>query len=109
MKNLFKKIKITVSLLMAIIMTVSFGSMSVNAADSVTQRLGPYQLTYGVNRVNYYITDSILNHSMGATLVNLIGNAANSWVDTGYGYNPLYMYRTYDFYSSNMDIYVLIE
>lgn len=100
-----KKTKGTLALLMALVMTLTCGTISASAADAVTQRMGPYQLEHGVSRVNYYITDSVLNHSMGSTLVTLINNAANSWVYTGYGYNPLYMYRTYDFYSSNIDIY----
>ena len=35
-----------------------------------------------------------------------INNAANNWVNTGFGYNPIYMYRTYNSNVSNMDIYV---
>lgn len=100
-----KKMKKSFALLMALIMMLSCSTISVNAASDVTPRLGSGQLEYGVSRVNYYITDSILNHSMGSTLVTLIDNAANSWVYTGYGYNPLYMYRTYDLYSSNLDIF----
>lgn len=38
--------------------------------------------------------------------MSLITDAVNSWVDTGYGWNPLYAYRSYDYYNSNMDIYV---
>lgn len=105
MSSIKKKCISFIALLMAFVMTVTFSSTTANAADAVTQRMGPYQLSTGISRVNYYITDSVLNHHIGSTLVTLIDRAANSWVDTGYGYNPLYMYRTYNLYSSHIDIY----
>lgn len=103
-----KKAKITTkifALLLTLVIFISGGVTTTKAADAVTKRIGPYQLSYGVSNVHYYITNSVLEHSLGSTLVTLIDNAANSWVYTGYGYNPLYMYRTYNLYASNIDIF----
>lgn len=105
MKKIVRKTKTILAILLVSTLMFSFGTTSVSAADNVTGRMGPYQLSNGIGSVKYYITNSILNNSMGSTLVTLINNAANSWVNTGYGYNPLYMNRTYDLYSSNLDIY----
>lgn len=104
MRKHINELKTTLALIMSLVMVFTFCCMTVNAADNVTQRMGPYRLSSGIGHLNYYITDSVLNHSIGQTLVTLIGNAANSWVNTGYGYNPLYMFRTYNFYTSNIDI-----
>ena len=83
---------------------LSMNSSPVNAA-SVSPHYD-HKLIYGINHFNYYITDSVLNHEMSGKLVNLINAAVNSWVDTGYGWNPLYAYRTYDSSISAMDIYL---
>lgn len=105
MGTVAKKMRVILVILMVLTMVFNFGGVSVSAADAVTQRIGPYQLQNGIGQVNYYITDSILNNPIGSKLVTLINNAAYSWVYTGYGFNPLYMNRTYAFYSSNIDIY----
>ncbi|MDO4283650.1 MAG: hypothetical protein Q4D02_08460 [Clostridia bacterium] len=102
-KKITKKI---LAMALAMIMLFTINTSQAYASGSVTPSLGPYRLEYGISHVNYYITDSVLNHPMGSTLVTLINNAANSWVDTGYGWNPLYMYRSYDLYNSNMDFYL---
>lgn len=72
MSSIKKKCISFIALLMAFVMTVTFSSTTANAADAVTQRMGPYQLSTGISRVNYYITDSVLNHPIGSTLVTLI-------------------------------------
>lgn len=58
-----------------------------------------YYLAEGVGDVDYYIMSS------ASAYTSLIHNAANNWVYTGFGYNPIYMYHTTDFNASNMDIY----
>lgn len=106
MKLLKKNLKL-MAVILAMVCAVFMGTTSVSAA-SVTPRISQYYLAEGIGHVDYYISDSVLNYSgiiSGSTLVNLINDAANSWVVTGYGYNPLYMYRTYNFNASNMDIY----
>lgn len=95
MKNKVKKTIFSLLLALGFTFTLSSG---VNAA-SVTPRIGPYYLAEGVGHVDYYITASASAYS------TQIGNAAYKWVYTGYGYNPIYMYQTTNFYASNMDIY----
>lgn len=58
-----------------------------------------YYLAEGVSHVDYYIMPGASGYT------TLINNAANNWVNTGYGYNPIYMYKTTNFNVSNMDIY----
>lgn len=55
----------------------------------------------GIGDVDYYVT----NTALATGYSGLIDNAANSWVVTGYGWNPIYMYKTSDSSISNMDIY----
>lgn len=88
--------------LFAIIFSMTIPSVQ---AASVSPHYN-HKLVYGINHFNYYITDSVLNHEMSGKLVNLINAAVNSWVDTGYGWNPLYAYRTYNSSISAMDIYL---
>ena len=86
------------SVLLAITTMLCFCCATASAAD-VTPRTSQYYLAEGVGAVDYYITTSASSYSTE------IGNAANNWVYTGYGYNPIYMYQTTNFSASNMDIY----
>lgn len=103
MKILSKLNKKLFVILVLFAITFSIYSPSVHAAETV-RRHYDHKLVYGINHFNYYITDSVLNDPMADKLVNLIYAAVNSWVDTGYGWNPLYAYRTYDSSISAMDI-----
>lgn len=87
-----------ISMLIVLVMLITLTGTYVYAAT--TPRIpGGYYLAEGVGHVDYYIT------TPAAGYTTLINNAANNWVYTGFGYNPIYMYRTYNFNASNMDIY----
>lgn len=102
MKILGKLNKKLFVILALLVITFSMFAPSVSAA-SVSPHWN-HKLVYGISHFNYYITDSVLSNANGGKLVNLINAAVNSWVDTGYGWNPLYAYRTYDSSISAMDI-----
>ena len=91
-----------VSILLAITTMICLSSVTASAAD-VTPRISQYYLAEGVGAVDYFITSSASSYSTE------IGNAANNWVYTGYGYNPIYMYQTTNFGASNMDIYAQLD
>lgn len=94
-KKLKKKV---ISAFVAVASVISTFCMPVSAA-TVTPRISQYYLAEGVGAVDYYITDS------ASAYTSLIGSAAYSWMYTGYGDNPIYMYQTTNFNASNMDIY----
>lgn len=79
----------------------------VHAASDVTPRMSNYQYYYGISNLKYYITDTVLNHSRSSELITYIDECAKHWEDTGYGWNPLYISRTYDLLVSSMDIYAV--
>ena len=87
-----------ISAVIAMASLISATCVSASAAD-VTPRTSQYYLAEGVGAVDYYITDSASSYT------SLIGAAAYSWMYTGYGDNPIYMYQTTNFNASNMDIY----
>lgn len=85
------------------ILVVAFAMIltsSVSAFAATTPRLdNNYYLAEGVGHVDYYIMPGASGYT------SLINAAANNWVNTGFGYNPIYMYQTTNFNASNMDIY----
>jgi len=97
MNLIIKKKKIWTMLLVMFIFSCIF---TVPASAATTPRFANgYYLAEGVGHLDYYITPNAVPYT------NLINNAANNWVYTGFGANPIYMYRTYNFNASNMDIY----
>lgn len=93
--NLFKKAALPLALVLGVSGTLP--KTVVEAHDS--PRIGPYYLAGGVSKVNYYISSSAKGYE------SLIDKAANKWVVTGHGYNPIYMYKTTNSNASHMDIY----
>lgn len=102
LKNILTKM-IVGTLFSIIVLSASMTSVHASTSPRIP---GNHQLVYGIGNFNYYITDSVLNHQMSSTWETLIANAAYSWEVTGYGWNPLYAHRTYNYYNSNMDIYL---
>ena len=93
-KSLLKGLSI-IGVVVAMLIT---SSISVFAAT--TPRFNNnYYLAEGVGHIDYYITPSASGYT------SLINNAANNWVYTGFGVNPIYMYQTSNSNVSNMDIY----
>lgn len=74
-------------------------ALSKEARYTETPGFGKYRLASGVGRVNYWISSS------AQTIKGGITEAANNWVVTGWGYNPIYMYETTSSSNSHMDIY----
>lgn len=103
MFKVFRKFKSFFAVTTAIVMCFMLSGMSASANSDVTPPIGKGRCKNGIGNIHYYITDSVLNDKIGSQVVAAIDAAANSWVYTGYGYNPLYMYRTYDLYASNID------
>lgn len=59
-----------------------------------------YNLSGGVSNV-YYWFDSSVNSTYQANF----NSAANNWIYTGYGYNPIYMYKSSSNTSTKIDVY----
>lgn len=97
MKKIYISKKISAMLFVICMLVTSF-AVPVQAAT--TPRLpGGYYLAEGVGHVDYYVTAGAVGYT------SLINNSANNWVYTGFGANPIYMYKTMNFNASNMDIY----
>jgi len=57
------------------------------------------KFTRGVGNCCYYIDGTASGYS------NQINSAANNWVDTGFGWNPIYMTGVSSNYATHMDFY----
>lgn len=57
------------------------------------------KLERGVGKMYYYV-DSSAN-----VYTTVINNSINNWIDTGYGWNPIYMYPVASNYATDVDFY----
>lgn len=57
------------------------------------------KLERGVGEMYYYVDSSAAGYT------TLINNAVNNWIDTGYGWNPIYMYPVASNYATDVDFY----
>lgn len=57
----------------------------------------------GVSKVCYYVDNSISGYT------NYINDALYNWVDTGYGWNPIYVTPVSSNYATHMDFYGVHE
>lgn len=57
------------------------------------------KFTRGVSNCCYYID------STASSYTSNVNSAANNWVDTGYGWNPIYMTAVSSNYATHMDFY----
>ncbi|MBO5477937.1 MAG: hypothetical protein J6A15_09330 [Clostridia bacterium] len=57
------------------------------------------KLERGVSNMNYYVDSSANGYT------SLINAAVNNWVDTGYGWNPIYMNPVSSNYATDVDFY----
>lgn len=55
--------------------------------------------TRGVSKVCYYVDSTASGYT------SLINSAINNWVDTGYGWNPIYVTPVSSNYATHMDFY----
>lgn len=94
--NKFSKKKLTMLVVICIILCIN--AITVFAGTTPRYK-NNYYLAEGVGDIDYYIMPGASGYT------TLINNATNNWIYTGFGYNPIYMYRTYNFNESNMDIY----
>lgn len=87
-----KKIKFMLSSFVVVLMM----ALSSNVFASIF--LGG-KLERGVGKMYYYVDSSANGY------VTLINNAVNNWIDTGYGWNPIYMYPVASNYATDVDFY----
>lgn len=57
----------------------------------------------GVSNVCYYVDNSVVGYT------NYINDALYNWVDTGYGWNPIYVTPVSSNYATHMDFYGVHE
>ena len=57
----------------------------------------------GVGNADYYVGSSATGYT------SKINSAIDNWVDTGYGWNPIYLYPVASSYATAMDFYLLTE
>lgn len=57
----------------------------------------------GVSNMCYYVDSSIASHT------GYINSALNNWVDTGYGWNPIYVTPVSSSYATHIDFYGMYE
>ncbi|MGN1013048.1 MAG: matrixin family metalloprotease [Clostridia bacterium] len=57
------------------------------------------KFTRGVSNCCYYVD------STASSYTSNVNSAANNWVDTGYGWNPIYMTAVSSNYATHMDFY----
>lgn len=59
------------------------------------------KLSRGVGNMYYYVDSTASGYT------SLINNAVDNWVDTGYGWNPIYMAPVASNYATDMDFYAV--
>ena len=72
---------------------------NVNAASLY----GNYRFSRGVGNMYYYVDSSASSYT------SYINSAIDNWVDTGYGWNPIYLYPVASSYATAMDFYLLTD
>lgn len=68
---------------------------NVNAASLY----GNYRFSRGVGNMYYYVDSSASSYT------SYINSAIDNWVDTGYGWNPIYLYPVSSNYATHIDFY----
>lgn len=90
-----KKSKLKVAMLSAILAI----GMSGKAFAMTPTIPNGIKFTRGVGNCCYYVDGSASGYS------GQISSASNNWVDTGYGWNPIYMTAVSSNYATHMDFY----
>lgn len=90
------KKKKTISLLILFLMVMSISSSAFAMTPPYTHKI---RYSRGVANTCYYVDSS------ASTFVGAINTAANNWVYTGYGANPIYMTAVSSNRATHMDIY----
>lgn len=81
----------------AFLMLVLFNTGNIFARTPTFPNNAKY--TRGVGKTCYYVDSSANGYT------NLINSAINNWVDTGYGWNPIYVTAVSSNYATHMDFY----
>lgn len=76
--------------------------MNTKSVNADTLFLGA-KLQRGVSNMYYYVASSAYGYT------TQINNAVNNWIDTGYGWNPIYMYPVSSNYATDIDFYAVYE
>lgn len=96
-----RKKTLFLTLILAIICITFCFSSNVYAAQQYEAPYTNYRLIRGVSNMYYYVDSSANSY------IPLINNSVNNWIDTGYGWNPIYMYPVASNYATEIDFYVL--
>lgn len=95
MNNLVKKITMSISaVIFGIFTTSSIFAMSPTYPNDA-------KFSRGVSNAYYYVDSSASSYT------SKINEAVNNWVDTGYGWNPIYLYPVSSNYATHIDYYVI--
>ncbi|MBQ8379590.1 MAG: hypothetical protein IJX34_02120, partial [Clostridia bacterium] len=92
MKKLLKKIALAVTILNVCVGSSVFATMTPTYPNAT-------KYSRGVSNCCYYVD------STASSYTNSINAAADNWVDTGYGWNPIYMTPVGSNYGTHMDFY----
>ena len=92
MKKLLKKIALAVTILNVCVGSSVFATMTPTFPNAT-------RYSRGVSNCCYYVD------STASSYTNSINAAADNWVDTGYGWNPIYMTPVASNYGTHMDFY----
>lgn len=91
-------------LILGIILAIICATFSFTSNVYAVENEAPYtqyRLSRGVSKMYYYVDSSASGYT------TLINNAVNNWIDTGYGWNPIYLYPVASNYATEIDFYLL--